>query len=692
MAALPQKNAVLWFRKGLRLHDNPALIEACRRAKHVYPVFIIDPYFLQTSHYKVGVNRYNFLLESLTDLDQSLRARGSKLLVLRGKPQEVLPRIFKEWQVNQLCYEVDVEPYAQARDAAVADLAEQAGVAVSPHISHTLYDTAYLVKQAGGKVPTTMQSFTKLLDKAGAPAAPLEAPAAVPAPNEALINEASGTHVPTLQEVGYKQKSTTIFKGGETEALARMEQYLGDAKWVCAFEKPQTDPSAFEKPATTVLSPYLKFGCLSPRLFHQRLLVLYRAAKGAHSKPPVSLRGQLLWREFFYTVGSTTVNFDRMVGNPLAKQIPWDTNSTYLAAWKEGRTGYPWIDAAMRQLAEWGWMHHLARHSVACFLTRGDLYISWEEGKEVFEELLIDADHFLNAANWMWLSATAFFNQYYRVYSPVTFGKKYDPEGRFIRRFVPQLAQLPSKYIYEPWTAPLEVQQRCGCIIGKDYPYPIVDHTSISKANISRMKAGLQACADDPYIKALLQKWDMYNSLRLHTFSYSRHYHKLQGADLLHDLFNDPTFQQHFKVAEKGGYCQQLRGKITNMKVSDELRKLLLCDDSVHATLYGCEDQQQLLWRLFRLLCLGGPCCQFEDQLPPYLEATKRLYKALLSVQRSASTSEAEVTSLVWEVTSWESEAGISPFPCSRNSICLVAVDTRRRVVKVLYHACTPFW
>lgn len=492
MAASLASGKVLWFRKGLRLHDNPALVEACTGSNHVYPIFIIDPFFLK-SGYKVGVNRYNFLLESLQDLDTSLRNKGSRLLVLRGTPQDVLPRVFKEWNVQQLCYEVDVEPYARTRDAVISQLAAAAGVEVSAHVSHTLYDTDELVKRSGGKAPLTMQSFTKLVDKVGDPPAPLLAPSAIPPPGPGVQSWGSPLEVPSLQEVGFTETPTTIFKGGESQALPRMEEYLQDAKWVCGFEKPSTDPSAFERPATTVLSPYLKFGCLSPRLFHSRLVALYRAAKGAHSKPPVSLRGQLLWREFFYTVGSHTPNFNRMAGNPLAKQIPWDTNPASLAAWKEGNTGYPWIDAAMRQLREWGWMHHLARHSVACFLTRGDLYISWEEGQAVFEELLIDADHFLNAANWMWLSASAFFNQYYRVYSPVTFGKKYDPEGRFIRRFVPQLAQFPSKYIYEPHMAPREVQQRCGCIIGKDYPYPIVDHTAISKVNMGRMKAAYAA-------------------------------------------------------------------------------------------------------------------------------------------------------------------------------------------------------
>lgn len=485
------KHSIIWFRKGLRLHDNPALLAAVDGAQRLYPIFIIDPHFLQQNVYKVGVNRYNFLLESLTDLDASLRERGSQLLVLKGKPEEVLPRVIKDWQITHLCFETDVEPYAKARDGTVTQMAAAAGVEVSAHTSHTLYEPEALIAANGGKAPLTMQSFTKLVDKLGDPAPPAaDAPARLPGADRGLPGAGAGeTGVPTLESLGFKGAATAPFKGGETEALRRLELSLSDPKWVCGFEKPTTDPSAFDKPATTVLSPYLKFGCLSPRLFHQRLLKAYRAAKGAHTKPPVSLRGQLLWREFFYAVGSHTPNFNRMEGNPLCKQIDWDKNTELLAAWKEGRTGYPWIDAIMSQLRQWGWMHHLARHSVACFLTRGDLYLSWEAGQEVFEELLLDADHFLNAANWQWLSASTFFNQYYRIYSPVTFGKKYDPTGVYIKKFIPQLAKFPSKYIYEPWTAPLEVQRSCGCIVGVDYPFPVVEHTAASKRNMERMKA-----------------------------------------------------------------------------------------------------------------------------------------------------------------------------------------------------------
>jgi cryptochrome len=239
-------------------------------------------------------------------------------------------------------------------------------------------------------------------------------------------------------------------QGGEIEGLKRLDKYLAMETWVCEFEKPKGNPALFDPaPATTVLSPYMKFGCVSCRLFYHRLQQVY-ANNSKHTKPPVSLEGQLLWREFFYTVGFDTKNFDKvrgrarfccchpnflnaaapaatagassvaicppgstsrahsvpacaslqMEGNPDIRQIPWDDNPEFFERWRNAQTGYPWIDAIMTQLRQWGWMHHLARHSVACFLTRGDLWVHWEKGRDVFDELLIDADHFINNGNW----------------------------------------------------------------------------------------------------------------------------------------------------------------------------------------------------------------------------------------------------------------------------------------------------
>lgn len=268
-------------------------------------------------------------------------------------------------------------------------------------------------------------------------------------------------------------------------------------------------------------------------------------AGGPHGSPPTSLEGQLLWREFYICHGFSFPNYDRMAGNPVCRQIAWQDDPELLRRWEEGTTGFPWIDACMRQLRAQGWLHHLGRHAVACFLTRGDLYQSWERGARVFDRLLVDSDWALNngegqvvsphgwwrhqtesahshpggpcsgaqschpslaacllpdvsrlpsvAGNWMWLSASAYFFQFFRVYSPVAFPKHTDPDGDYVRRWVPELANFPKAYIYEPWKASKQNQRKWGCEIGSDYPEPIVDHAAVSKLNMARHKAAYEA-------------------------------------------------------------------------------------------------------------------------------------------------------------------------------------------------------
>ncbi|VAI56962.1 unnamed protein product [Triticum turgidum subsp. durum] len=372
--------ALVWFRKGLRVHDNPALDAARRSAARVYPVFVLDPRYLRPDpaapspgSARAGVARVRFLLESLRDLDARLRRLGSRLLVLRAREDvsDAVCAALKDWNIRKLCFESDTEPYALARDKRVTDFAAASGIEVFSPVSHTLFDPAEIIEKNGGRPPLTYQSFVAT---AGEPPKPvMEEYSELPP-----IGDTGGYEllpVPKLEELGYgdlSQEYIPPFRGGETEALKRMRESLQDKEWVAKFEKPKGDPSAFLKPATTVLSPYLKFGCLSARYFYHCIQDVYRSTK-THTKPPVSLAGQLLWRDFFYTVSFGTPNFDQMEGNKICKQIPWRENEELFVAWRDGRTGYPWIDAIMIQLRKWGWMHHLARHSVACFLTRGDL-------------------------------------------------------------------------------------------------------------------------------------------------------------------------------------------------------------------------------------------------------------------------------------------------------------------------------
>lgn len=491
--------AIVWFRKCLRIHDNAALLEAARTSDSVYPLFIIDPCFVSPN--KVGVNRYNFLLESLCDLDSQLRTEyNSRLFVLRGSPKAVLEELLKSGtplvRPTSILWERDTEPYAKIRDAEITRLAESSGVKVQTFSGHTLYDPEEALKLNKGKAPSASAGMVALSKLLGDPAAPLPRPTSIPRCPEKVLEKLKGKFsVPSLEEMGYTRPEVHCgFPGGETEGLRRLKDVLKDEAYVCKFEKPKTKSSAFNPPSTTVLSPYLKFGCVSVRSFYHEVKRIQSGKK--HTDPPVSLIGQLNFREISYLQGVAVPNFDRQEENPVCKPIPWGHDKVKLAAWEEGRTGYPFIDAAMRQLRQTGWMHHLARHAVACFLTRGDLWISWEHGRDVFDKLLLDADWAVNNFNWLWLAGVApWSSPFFRVYHPVpkmtSSLNVQDSEGLFVREFVPELKKMPSKYIYAPWTAPLDVQKKAGCIIGVDYPKPIVDHERASKENIARFKQAL---------------------------------------------------------------------------------------------------------------------------------------------------------------------------------------------------------
>ncbi|KAL2425975.1 (6-4)DNA photolyase [Exophiala dermatitidis] len=294
-------------------------------------------------------------------------------------------------------------------------------------------------------------------------------------------------------------------KGGETTGLALLAHHISDETYIATFEKPLTAPTAFDPPATTMLSPHMHFGSVSVRRFwwavqdvleQRRRRSLENKMSLPISPHPVNLPGQLLFRDMYFAAyAAVGAKFGQAVGNPVARFVPWDLQSeasgsslatsdllsgrdstaTYMVSnpqaeeyfrrWKYGCTGFPWIDALMRQLRQEGWIHHLGRHAVASFLTRGGCYVSWERGAEVFEEWLLDHEVACNAGNWMWLSCVAFFSQFHRVYSPVSFPKKWDPEGNFVRRYVPELAAFDAKYIYEPWKAPVVDQKRWRCLV-----------------------------------------------------------------------------------------------------------------------------------------------------------------------------------------------------------------------------------
>jgi len=336
-----------------------------------------------------------------------------------------------------------------------------------------------------------------------------------------------------MEEMGLKPASTP-HRGGETVALKMLDDIIKNESWTATFEKPNTAPTAFAPQATTLLSPHMHFGSLSCREFYWRVQDVVDRYEGKASQPPVSLTGQLLFRDMYFGAQAKLGwSFGQTEGNSHCRFIPWHLRSKLLVnglisggytvdspaaeewfqRWKFGRTGFPWIDAVMRQLRVEGWIHHLARHAVACFLTRGGCYVAWERGAEVFEEWLIDHEAACNIGNWQWLSCTAFYSQFHRCYSPIAFPQKTDKIGEFVRHFVPELKDFPAKYIYAPWKAPIQDQRKAGCLIKGDgsdeeidgvmvYPKPMFDFNERRTICMEGMKSAYQAklYGDDPRV------------------------------------------------------------------------------------------------------------------------------------------------------------------------------------------------
>lgn len=494
--------AGVWFRKCLRLHDNEALLRAAETGDQVVPFFILDPWFDRS---RIGVNRFQFLLQSLKDLDEQLRkGYSSRLLVFRGRPEEVLQGLFGgegdspiPIHLTSLFWEKDSEPYARERDARVESLARKCSVKTQSFVGHTLLDLEKTIVAKGFKPPISMAGIQNLMKAAG----PI--PAELPVPKQLPALRLDGFEVPDISELyTEEQPSGAGMLGGEREALRRLAATCSDVGYVCAFEKPKTASTGKKgkpwEPSTTALSPYLKFGCLSVRTAWHAFARCY--AGRTHSQPPQSLHGQLLFREMFYVLGMSIPNWDKAEGNRMCKPIPWGEDKALIEAWTEGRTGYPFIDAFMRQLRTTGFMHHLGRHAVACFLTRGDLWQHWTHGRDVFDKYLLDSDWAVNNGNWLWLAGVAPFSApYFRIYDPCPGPKSSlnaEQSGEFVKHFVPELKGMPAQYIYSPWKAPLAVQQKAGCIIGKDYPSPIVDHKAAREENLSKFKAALEGRRD----------------------------------------------------------------------------------------------------------------------------------------------------------------------------------------------------
>ena len=449
------KTAIWWMRRDLRLSDNQALAEALRQAEVVVPVFILDNSLLASPY--VGQARLGFLLAGLRELDASLRGRGSALILRQGEPLEELTRLRQETGAKAIFAEADVSPFARQRDEKVTrelPLRLVGGL--------TVHSPEVLLK-ADGKPYTVFTPFGRMWRSLPFPGNPQDAPEHLPTlpPLESLEIPLSPTHA-----------SESPFPAGEAEAQRRLSAFTENSIW-----RYTDDRNRMALEGTSGLSPYLRFGMLSARQAAHAAM----QAEG-WARDPLGRQGaetwlnELIWREFYAAILYHFPQVRRTAFRPELRRIPWRNDPAEFEAWCEGRTGYPVVDAAIRQMNATGWMHNRARMIAASFLVK-DLLVDWRQGERFFMQQLLDGDPAANNGGWQWTAGTGTdAAPYFRVFNPILQGRKFDPDGAYVRRWVPELARVPDKFIHAPWEMPVEVQQAAGCRVGVDYPLPIVDH------------------------------------------------------------------------------------------------------------------------------------------------------------------------------------------------------------------------
>jgi deoxyribodipyrimidine photo-lyase len=450
--------SIIWFRRDLRLADNAALAAAIRQGE-VIPAFVLDPALLTSR--RVGPKRVAWLAANRRELDRSLRARGSQLVVRRGDPAAELVKLAGEARATNVVFNLDLTPYARRRDQRVALALEQNGVTVESFDDMTVHHPEEVVTLTGRPyhVFTAFKKAWLTLPK--------------PAADEA---EARPQHMPLPIEVASLpsdfEEGIELPAAGEAAALDRLNDFLEETIYGYGAGR-----NLLDQKATSFLSPYLRFGALSIRQAYwgAKAAIDLAADKEAQQGAEAWLN-ELIWREFYMAL---LYHFPQTLAQPLREQFAgfeWLDDQESFRAWCEGRTGYPVVDAALRMLNATGWMHNRARMIVASFLTK-DLLIDWRAGEQYFMQQLIDGDSASNVGGWQWAAGVGADAQpFFRVFNPTLQGQRFDPEGVFVKQWLPELASVPIELVHEPWKLSSADQQKYGVIIGRDYPAPIIEH------------------------------------------------------------------------------------------------------------------------------------------------------------------------------------------------------------------------
>lgn len=452
--------ALVWFRRDLRDFDHAALHHALRQSRQVICAFVFDREILDTLPDPAD-RRVEFIHASVTELQQALAATGGGLIVRHGVAREEMPRLADETGARAVFFNHDDDPAALARDAAVEAALRARGVAVHHYKDAVVFEREEVLTAA--QKPFSVYTPYK---NAWLRRLVRHAPDAYPVEPYADRLAPLSSPVPTLENLGFRPgnlrdlRLPTGMTGGArlfADFLERIDRYA-DTRDFPAVKGP------------SYLSVHLRFGTVSVRQ-------LAAAAWQRGSRGAQAWLSELIWRDFYHQI--LWHRPDVAAGHAFKRQydaLPWPDPPGHFEAWCAARTGYPLVDAAMRQLNQTGYMHNRLRMVAASFLAK-DLLVDWRRGEKYFADKLIDFDLAANSGGWQWAASVGCDAQpWFRIFNPVTQSERFDPEGRFIRRYVPELAAVPDRFIHAPWTLPAADQQRLGCVIGRDYPAPVVDH------------------------------------------------------------------------------------------------------------------------------------------------------------------------------------------------------------------------
>jgi deoxyribodipyrimidine photo-lyase len=441
---------VVVFTRDLRVHDHPGLAAAVHGADAVVPAFVLDDAILD-SRFAVP-NRLGFLAEALADLDASLRDRGAGLVVRRGDWVDEVALLVRDSHASVVHVAADVSRYSVARAARLAEVLRPLGARVEVHDGITVVPAGAVVPDGKDHYAVFTPYHRQWQSVPWREVAPT--PRAVP-----MVKGIARGRVPAQRSLVDGHRAPDVVPGGETEARSRLN------RWVRAHLAEYPDRhDDLPGDATSHLSAYLHFGCISPLEVATRL----HGRTGADA-----LVRQLAWRDFYHQVLAARPD---AAWSDYRGPATWDEDDEAFAAWCEGRTGFPVVDAGMRQLLQEGWMHNRARMVVASFLTK-DLHLDWRLGARHFLDHLVDGDLANNNLNWQWVAGTGNDTSRHRVFNPTRQGERFDPEGDYVRRYVPELARIDGRAVHDP--GPLE-RDACG------YPAPIVDHREAVAAHRAR--------------------------------------------------------------------------------------------------------------------------------------------------------------------------------------------------------------